>query len=140
MRDSGGGAIRIGPILGVIAALTLIAFPGCGEELGPEAMPTARVSGTVRVGRTPVGGGWIEFLPVDGTIGLLESARLGPDGAFVAGRVPVGRVGIRLVHPPFPLPCGRNFERVFLIRREIPDTPMRPFDIELIQEAERHCP
>ena len=135
MRNPGGLAPFV-PILVMVA----LACPGCGEELGPEAMPTARVSGAVRVGRRPVGGGWIEFLPVDGTVGSLEMARLGPDGTFLAARVPVGRVAIRIVHPPFPLPCLRNFEWKYLIRRQIPPSPAGPVDIELNQEAARHCP
>ena len=77
---------------------------------------------------------------MEGTIGLMESARLAPDGSFTAGHVPVGRVAIRVVHPPIPLPCGRVFERVYLIRRTIPPAPSGPLDIDLIGEAARHCP
>ena len=55
---------------------------GCGKVLGPERMPVASVSGVVREGRRPVGGGWIEFIPVDGTIGNQRSARLHADGSY----------------------------------------------------------
>ena len=108
--------------------------------LGPEPMPTTRVDGVVRVGRRPVGGGWIEFLPIDGTVGLLASAQLSEEGRFVADRVPLGRLGVRIVHPPFPLPCGRTFERVFAIRRTTRSQPRQGMTIDLVAEAGEHCP
>src|SRR5215212_6208285 len=82
---------------------------GCGEELGPEPMPTARVAGRVRIGDRPVRGGWVEFMPVEGTVGRLRSAPLGPDGRFADDRVAVGTNAIRLVAPrsDVPLPGGR---------------------------------
>lgn len=123
-------------LLGVLALLAL----GCSEELGPERMPTAAVSGRVRVRNRPVGGGWIEFRPVEGTVGLARSAKLDPAGAFHADRVPVGRVAIRLVHPPFPLPCGRLFEQISVIRRDIAPAANPPIDLDLDRESLRHCP
>ena len=137
MREDGHPRHRLQK--GMIPLVLLLAAAGCGEELGPEPMPTARVSGVVRVGKTAVGGGWVEFLPVDGTIGLLASARLRPDGSFVAERVPVGRVAIRLVHPPFPIPCQRILEHAYVIRRDILPDPSPHLDIELNFEAKRHC-
>src|SRR5947209_4945853 len=68
---------------------------GCSEELGPVPMPVARVHGVVTEGHRPVAGGWIEFMPVDGTVGNLRSARLEPDGSFAADRVAVGVNAIR---------------------------------------------
>ncbi|HKI20908.1 MAG TPA: hypothetical protein VKA15_23655, partial [Isosphaeraceae bacterium] len=55
------------------------------------------VRGVVTEGRRPVGGGWIEFVPVDGTIGKLRSARLNADGSFEAKGVAVGVNLVRIV-------------------------------------------
>lgn len=95
---------------------------GCAEELGPIPKPTARVTGRVRVGALPVGGGWVEFLPVDGTVGDLRSAPIRPDGTFEGDRVAVGLNAIRLVNPPRTLPGGRLFlDFNGPLRRTIPD-------------------
>ncbi len=129
-----------------ILFLTAPVLAGCGEELGPEAMPTVPVNGRVHVRGRPVGGGWIEFRPVEGTVGLPRSARLEADGTFLADRIPVGRVAIRLVHPPVPLPCGRLFEQISLIRRDVAASGPHPIDIDidididLAREAQTFCP
>src|SRR5438132_13339166 len=73
---------------------------GCAEELGPVPLRVARVQGVVRERGRPVSGGWIEFVPVDGTVGNLRSARLHQDGSFEADRVAVGTNLIRLVNAP----------------------------------------
>ena len=86
---------RLGIMLLMGIALFLV---GCARTLGPVPMPMARVRGVVHDGNGPVSGGWIEFMPVDGTVGNLRSARLGPDGSFDAEGVPVGEVAIRLVN------------------------------------------
>ena len=133
---SGEMGFRIlGPIL--VAATTLV---GCAEELGPEPMPTASINGRVHVRGRPVGGGWIEFRPVGETVGLQRSARLLADGTFRADRVAVGLLAIRVVHPPFPLPCGRLFERISVVRRVVERSGNGPIDIDLDREARRHCP
>jgi hypothetical protein len=120
---------------GALAALAGLAL-GCGEELGPEPMPTARAAGRVRVGDRPVRGGWVEFLPVDGTVGLLRSAPVNPDGTFADDRVAVGTVAIRLVDPTAeaPLPGGRLFQQGYLIRRSIPPRGTDALDIDLRHE------
>jgi hypothetical protein len=82
----------------IVGASTLSA--GCSEELGPVSMPVARVSGLVRAGDQPLLGGWIEFIPTDGTVGNLRSARIRPDGTFDANRVAIGTNAIRLVDAP----------------------------------------
>lgn len=80
--------------MAALAAAILCA--GCAEELHPVAMPTTRVQGVVTDGARPVSGGWIEFIPVEGTIGVLRSARLGADGTFDTDGVAVGINAIRL--------------------------------------------
>lgn len=112
---------------------------GCGEELGPEPMRTVTVSGSVRAGGRPVGRGWIEFVPVEGTVGNPRSAPLRPDGTFQATRVAVGRNVVGLADPPGGLPGGRLFETFTSpIRREIPDRRVTWLTIDLVEEAIRH--
>jgi hypothetical protein len=66
--------------------------------LGPEKMVTTTVLGSVSLGGKPVSQGWIEFVPVDGTVGRMRSARIQKDGSFHATKVPVGINLIRLVN------------------------------------------
>jgi hypothetical protein len=121
----------------VVLAL-LVVTAGCREELGPEPMPTTRVRGVVREGRRPVGGGWIEFVPVEGTVGNLRSAPLKPNGSFEADRVAIGRNVIGLAHAPTALPSSRIFETFTSpIRREIPGGSVTTLDLDLIEEAFR---
>jgi magnesium transporter len=118
---------------------------GCSEELDPEHPATSTVDGVVRVGNTPVGGGWIEFDPVEGTAGNLRIARIRPDGSFQADRVPVGKVLVRLSQIPVlgvPGPAGPVSSRVFgsfqsPIRRTIPDRSKVDLTIDLIEESAR---
>lgn len=83
----------------VLAAL----LAGCREELGPVVARTARVTGEVRVGGIPVRGGWIEFGPIDGTVGNLRTAPIGRDGRFDATGVAVGRNRIGLAQAPIAM-------------------------------------
>src|SRR5215217_4234890 len=91
------------------AALACVLGAGCGEELGPERFRTAVVRGTIRVGSRPVGRGWVEFSPADGTIGKVRSARLAADGSFVAEGVSVGRNQIGVVGAPLDARMSRIF-------------------------------
>ncbi len=75
---------------------------GCRDVIGPEQMATTTVSGRVHVSGKPFTQGWIEFMPVDGTVGRLRSAAIGPDGSFSAQKVAVGTVGIHLAGPRPP--------------------------------------
>jgi hypothetical protein len=121
-------------VLGVFAA-------GCSEELGPRPLVVTRVTGIVREGNRPVSGGWIEFLPVDGTVGNLCSARLGKDGSFTAAHVAVGRNLVRLVDAPIAAPGAATlFQRYDTtpIRRVIPERPDEPLFIDLLDELTRY--
>jgi hypothetical protein len=111
---------------------------GCSEELGPVPMPVADVRGVVREGSRPVSGGWIEFFPVDGTIGKLRSARLRADGSFDANGVAVGENLIRLVNAPMESPLAYRF-RSFAspIRRKIPEHGGEPITVDLFEETVR---
>lgn len=133
--DSKTSVVRL---MALLAAAMLAG--GCAEELGPVPMPVARVQGVVKDGERPVSGGWIEFLPVDGTIGNLRSARLRPDGKFDADGVPVGRVAIRLVNLPVKMTAYVRMFAPFTspIRRVIPPHPAAPLNIDLVEETARY--
>ena len=134
---------RIGMLLLTLG--TLVAA-GCREEVGPERFETTAVRGRVTLGDRPVGGGFIEFQPVDGTRGNLRSGPIGPDGTFALDRVPVGRVAVGLSQLPvglIPTVAGPVDPRRFAgpatqIRRTIaPGTPAPLPPIDLMVEAAR---
>lgn len=122
---------------------------GCSQELGPEAFRTAAISGRLTISGRPLGPGWLEIMPVDGTTGLLRSARVERDGAFRADRVPVGDVAIRMVGFP-AVGTGvvayddflRESRQVYLIRRRVgPEGGELPLDISRdAQERLAHAP
>ena len=121
-------------LVGVVALMG-----GCSEELGPVPMPVARVRGIVTEGDRPVSGGWIEFIPVDGTIGNLRSAPLRRDGQFDTDGVAIGTNAIRLVHAsiatrPFQ---GRFGAFTSPIRRQITAGSSAAIRIDLVEEAAR---
>jgi hypothetical protein len=117
-------------------ALLAMGSSGCWEELGPERMPVTRVTGVVREGSHPLSGGWIEFFPVDGTVGNLRSARLRADGSFEADHVPVGLNLIRLVNVSLSSPVANQIFGVYYspIRRTIPAQSTEPLLIDLVDE------
>jgi hypothetical protein len=125
--------------MGVVIASCAVPVAGCREELGPERFQTTRVAGVVREGGRPVTGGWIEFVPAEGTVGNLRSAPIGPDGSFAADRVAVGTVAIGVVGAPLgPVTTPVFRELVHPIRRTIPAGPSAPLEIDLLQEAFRY--
>ena len=132
------GLPRLSSVL-VLFLLGLLA-PGCSEELGPERFPTTRVAGIVVEGGRPVAGGWIEFIPTDGTVGDIRSARIGRDGSFQADRVAIGENVIRLVNAPINMPGGEKLFGQFSspIRRKIPLEPDGRLAIDLLEEAVRY--
>jgi hypothetical protein len=114
-------------ILGLLAS-------GCSEELVPEPMPTASVSGTVHRSGEPVGRGWLEFLPVEGTVGRLRSAEIAPDGTFEADSVAVGTVAIRAVGTNLPPAEFGMLSQMFLIRRDVGADGPTVLEIDLYRE------
>ncbi len=124
--------------LGRLALLALLSSAGCREELGPVRFRTTRVTGIVRLGSRPVGGGWVEFHPAEGTVGNLRSAPVAPDGTFAVDRVPVGvnQVGFQDIAVDPAL--GRIFHPLSSpIRRTIPEGPSARIEIDLLEEAIR---
>jgi hypothetical protein len=124
-----------------LAIALAIIVAGCREELGPEVIPTTRVSGTVVEGGSAVGGGWIEFVPVEGTRGRIRSARIQNDGKFQTDRVSIGMNAIRMVNVPIQLRGGRELFGNYAttpVRRLIPAQPGGPLKIDLLEEAVRY--
>lgn len=124
----------------LLAAL-LLGLTGCSQEMPAESFATTTVSGRVHIGARPVDGGWVEFLPVDGTVGVIRSAPLGPGGRFSARGVAVGDNVLRLVNSPIPLPPASPNPRIRFdqftspIRRDI--QPSEPLDVDLLSERVR---
>jgi hypothetical protein len=109
---------------------------GCGDVLGPEKMPVAAVDGKVSQRGKPLTRGWIEFVPVDGTVGRMRSARLNSDGTFHATKVPVGLNLIRLVNIDIDAFRIRRTLGAFSspIRRKIAENSNPPLEIDVIDE------
>ena len=134
------GSPRLSSVLVLFLLLLGLLAPGCSEELGPERFPTTRVAGIVVEGGRPIAGGWIEFIPTDGTVGNIRSARIGRDGSFQADRVAIGENVIRLVNAPINMPGGVKLFGQFStpVRRRIPPQPDGPLAIDLLEEAVRY--
>ena len=122
-----------------IAGLGLL-LTGCGEALGPVPTRVVHVRGTVREGTRPLSSGWIEFFPVNGTVGNLRSARLRVDGSFEADGVAVGENLIRFVNAPIEAPRGAQLFGSYSspIRRVISDRHAPPMEVDLVEEAIRY--
>jgi hypothetical protein len=121
--------------------VTLLAVvAGCREELGPVQFPTTRVSGRIVEYGQPVAGGWIEFVPIDGTVGDRRAAPLTADGRFEVSGVAVGRNVIGLVNAPIRMPGGQKLfaTQGSPIRRDIPRGDATTLTIDLLTEALRH--
>lgn len=128
----------------LLAAFALLFYSiGCGQVLGPEQMPVAEVSGRVTQRGAPVRSGWIEFVPVDGTVGRMRSARLDSNGSFHATKVPVGQNLVRLVNVKIDPDVGKrvahDIRQIFgaftsPIRRTIAANRNPPLEIDLVAE------
>ncbi len=122
----------------LIVGLGLL-MPGCSEELGRTPMRSTRVKGVIRNGAHPVSGGWIEFYPVNGTVGNLRSARLHADGSFEAEGVALGENLIRFVNAPIDSPVASQLFQSYgsPIRRVITEPPGAMVEINLVEEVIR---
>ncbi|MDG3003038.1 hypothetical protein [Paludisphaera mucosa] len=121
------------------AALLGLIFAGCSEELGPERIPTTTISGVVVAAGKPLGRGWIEVQPLDGSLGDPGSARLGPDGTFRIDRAPVGKLVVRLLNIPIDLPYAIwLFRNSSPIRLDTQSAPGSPRTIDVMEELYRH--
>jgi len=122
-----------------LATTLLVSLSGCGGIFGPEPFKTTRVEGSVRIAKEPLRGGFIEFSPIDGTVGIMRSAPIRPDGTFVVDRVPVGSNAIAIVGGSLPSglsgicdPLGSQ------IHRTITDSQDSKIDIDLLAEQASH--
>jgi hypothetical protein len=119
--------------------IAFAAAPGCRDELGPERFPTTSASGVILNSGEPVTGGWIEFMPADGSLGNTRSARIQPDGTFHADRVSIGLNVIRLIDlPGVPPRPANDLAFVPFIRRTIPKEPGGPIRIDVTEELLRY--
>jgi hypothetical protein len=121
-----------------IAASALLVI-GCGDAMGPVPLRLVPVRGVVREGRRPLSGGWIEFFPVDGTVGNLRSAHIRSDGSFEAEGIAVGKNLIRLVNARIESPVAAQLFASYQspIRRVISERVGTPIDVDLVEEAIR---
>jgi hypothetical protein len=121
----------------VITCSLAVCSLGCHDALGPpEKMITTTVLGTVTQGSKPVSQGWIEFVPVDGTVGRMRSARIQKDGTFHATKVAVGLNLIRLVSTDIEHSQLRQGFGSFAspIRRTITEEPGDRVRVDVIEE------
>ena len=84
----------------MLVASVLVPSSGCGDELGPETFVTTHLRGRIVLGGQPVGGGFIEVHPAQGTTGNFCVGPIRADGSFDLDRVPVGTVTIGLSQLP----------------------------------------
>src|SRR4051812_41549918 len=112
-------------LLARLTVLLALGASGCGEELGPERFPTTRVSGSLTEGGRPLSSGWIEFIPVEGTVGNLRSGWIQPDGSFNVDGVAIGENAVRLVFAGIRIRGGDQLFGQFgtPIRKRIPARP-----------------
>ena len=127
------------PIGPLATALACLLAAGCSEELGPEAIPSTVAEGVVTFSGKPLDRGWVEFHPIDGTLGTPTSARIGPDGTFRTSRAPVGLNAVRLIDVPIDLPAAVwLFRNVSPIRRTTQSPPGPPLKIDALEEYVLH--
>ncbi len=105
---------------------------GCTEAWRPTPLGQETVRGHILLGRTPVAGGWVEFIPIDGATGRIRSAPIQADGSFVAEGVARGRNVLRIVHPPESSRVETRFQTFQTpVRPEI--RPDQPLEIDLLR-------
>lgn len=125
------------------AIMALAALPGCRDMLGPPHPATATVRGRLLLHGRPIGPCFVEFQPIDGTVGDLRSGRVDAGGRFTVTRVPIGRVGIRVVGPTLRTgdpPLDVFLHRIgqsYAIHRDIDAHASNLAPIDLVVEAYR---
>jgi hypothetical protein len=114
----------------VLLALVGLAACGCAEERPWPRGERVDVEGRVRVGAQPLRGGWLEFYPVGGTVGVVRSAPIGSDGTFRVTGVGRGRNVVRVVFPPPEPRVERVFQQYYSPVRPVVEPGAR-LDIDL---------
>lgn len=108
-------------------------FLGCREELGRFQPPSARLQGRIAFRGEPIGGGWVEFHPIDGALGDIRCAPLDLDGRFETDRVALGRNAIRVAHPKLVPRSLRAIGRIPVTVRTIKG-PRSTVEIDLARD------
>ena len=121
-------------------AMIIVLLASCSEELPRSEPRLAKVSGMVMEGNRPVGGGWIEFVPIEGTVSSLRSAPIASDGSFSVEGVGVGPNSIGLVDIPSTIPGARRLFDTLgtTIRRNIGAIGDSSLTIDLYDEVARY--
>ncbi len=123
----------------IVACFLAVCSVGCHDALGPEKMVTTTVLGSVKLAGKPLSRGWIEFIPVDGTVGRMRSARIQKDGSFHATKVPVGLNLIRFVNADIENDDLRRGMGSFAspIRRTLTEKFDGRLDIDVFEEYQK---
>jgi hypothetical protein len=87
-----------------VCAAWVVVPAGCSEELAPLEYESRTVSGQVAFQGKPVSNGWVEFVPMGGTVGNIRTARIASNGRYAARGVAVGRHRVKIVGADPPLP------------------------------------
>ncbi len=125
---------RIGPAVALLFLVT-----GCGKTFGPESFKTTRVIGTIHAGTKTYDGGWIEFVPTEGTVGVMRSGRIHADGTFEVDRVALGTNSVGIFGANFPREYSSVFNTLATpIRRKITDSSTTTLDVDLMVEWARY--
>ena len=95
------------PVRLAIGLGCLFMMGGC-DAVGPEPIVTTTITGRFHMGDRPINQGWIQVVPVEGTLGTLRSAPLDGQGRFRIDKVPVGRVAFGFGGPYPSLTSDRS--------------------------------
>ncbi len=94
--------------------------------------------GYIHAADKPVAGGWVEFLPIDGTVGNFRVAPIDRAGRFEIDGVGVGRHVVGLAHTDLEQPFASLFDTFRTpVRRVIPAGDLYDLDLDLVAEATR---
>lgn len=121
---------------GVAAALA-----GCDDALRRKPDKTTTIRGRILLDGQPLPIGWLEMVPIDGTLGTLRSAPVLPDGSFSAAGVPIGRLAVLLAGRPIPRTGDPTIDKYLsIVRRNhflrvtTKDDPNQRIEIDLREE------
>ena len=95
--------------------------------------------GRIHAGTKIYDGGWIEFLPTEGTVGVMRSGRIHRDGTFDIDRVALGTNSVGIFGANFTREYSHMFDTLSTpIRRVISDCSSKSIDVDLMVEWARY--
>lgn len=106
------------------SAWVVLVLAGCGRMAAPPLRETVDVRGRILAGGSPIGRGWVQLWPIEGTVGNMRTAPLEADGSFRVTKVPVGRVLV-MVDPAEPPASGDRFRAARIARARGFESPIR---------------